>query len=66
MILKVTELFQELKKNMLSVEDKNYLLILKLFLNIENLEWAAYILKDLFNLQINISRDLLDVFLKLN
>ncbi len=51
---------------MLSVEDINYISILRLFLNIKNLEWAAYILRILFYLQINISRDLLDVFFKLN
>ena len=35
---------------MFNIDEQNYINLLKFFLSIENLEWAAYLLRDLFNL----------------
>ena len=39
---------------------ENHFNLLRFFLNIENLEWSAYILRDLFSNQITVPREILD------
>ena len=48
-LIELVETFLQIKKHHLRLTLDNHLKILALFLSIENLEWSAYILRDLFN-----------------